>query len=62
MIVIMIMTLESSILNAPQSVSNMYCQVARAQLCANRAHHIGCLSCATCHVPGGIKGQLSCYV
>ena len=38
------------VLTAPQTVSNMYAQVARAQSCANHVQHIEHLSCATCLV------------
>ena len=53
---IIIITLKGAIrdfynlLTAPRTVSNMYAQVARAQLCANHVQHIECLSHATCHV------------
>ena len=49
-----------NLLTASQTVSNMYAQVARAQSCANHVQHIERLSCATCWVPLGMKGQLSC--
>ena len=50
-----------NLLTAPRHVSNMYTQVARAQSRANHVQRI-CLSHATCHVPHGTKGQLSCQV
>ena len=36
--------------------------VARAQLCVEHVEHIKRLSRATCRVPRGTKGQLSCLV
>ena len=39
-----------NLLFAPRTVSNMYVQVAHAQLCANHMQHIQRLSCAACHV------------
>ena len=47
------------LLAAPQTVSNTYDQVARAQLCANHVQLIAHSSGATCHVPRGTKGPLS---
>ena len=47
------------LLTVPWSVSNMYAQVAKVQLCANHAQHIECLSPASCHMPPGTKGKLS---
>ena len=47
------------LLTALQTASNMYAQVARAQSCANQVQHIERLSCATCRVALGTKGQLS---
>ena len=47
------------ILTAPRTVSDMYVQVAKAQLCANHVQHIERLSRASCRVPRGTKGQLS---
>ena len=43
-----------------RTVPNTYAQVAKAQSCENHVQHIGCLSRATCCVPLGTKGQLSC--
>ena len=40
------------------SCSNMYAQVAQAQLCANHVQHIQRLSRATCSVLLDTKGQL----
>ena len=42
----------------PQTVSNIYTQVARVQLCENDLQHIGSLSFAACQVPLGMEGQL----
>ena len=44
---------------APRTVSSMH---ALVQSCANHVQHIKCLSCATCRVPCGTKGQLSYQV
>ena len=48
-----------NLLTAPQTVSNTYAQVAKAQLGENHVQHIERLSQATCCVPVGTKGQLS---
>ena len=48
------------LLSAPRTVFNTYVQVARAQSCTNHVQHIERLSRATCRVPRGTKGQLSC--
>ena len=47
-----------NLLSAPWTVFET-AQVAWAQLCANHVQHIKLLSCATCSVPLGMKGQLS---
>ena len=39
-----------NLLTAPQTVSNTYAQVVRAQSCANRMQHIERISRATCRV------------
>ena len=41
----------------PQTVSNTYAQVAKAQLCANHVQHIERFSHTACHVPHDTKGQ-----
>ena len=48
------------LLTSPRTVSNTHAQVARAQSCANHVQHIELLSRATCRVPRGTMGQLSC--
>ena len=49
-----------NVLAAPQTVSNAYVQVARAQSCANHVqHHRAPITCNMCYVPHGMKGQLS---
>ena len=64
-IVIIIVALKGAIqilynlLTVPRTVSNSHALVARAQSCANNVQHIERLSCATCHVPCDMKGQLS---
>ena len=50
------------LLIGPRTVSSTYPQVAKAQSCANHVEHIKRLSRATCRVPRGKKGQLSCKV
>ena len=62
--IIIIITLKGAdqdfynLLTAPQTVSNMYAQVAWEYSCANYVQHIERLSCATC-APQTMKGQLS---
>ena len=48
-----------NLLDAPQTVSNMYSQVAKAQLYENHVQHTERLSHVTCCMPLGTKGQLS---
>ena len=40
-----------SLLTAPQTVTNIYAQVAKAQSCTNHVQPISCSSHTTCHVP-----------
>ena len=47
----------NNLLTAPRTVSNTYAQVAWEQLSANHVQHIDSLSCASCSVPLGTKGQ-----
>ena len=49
-----------NLLTAQRTVSKTYAPVARAQPCANLVQHVERLSRATCRVPRGKKGQLSC--
>ena len=49
-----------NLLTALRAVSNTYAQEAKAQSCANDMQHMERLSRATCRVPLGTKGQLSC--
>ena len=49
-----------NLLTAPRTVSNTCAPVARAQSCADHVQHMERLSHATCRVPHGTKGQLSC--
>ena len=42
-----------------RKLSPTHAQAARAQSCANHEQHFGRLSRAACHVPLGMKGQLS---
>ena len=48
-----------NLFTALQTVSNRYAQMAWAQSCANYRQYIKHLPPATCHVPRGLKGQLS---
>ena len=50
----------ANLLIAPRTASNTYAQAARVQSYANHAQYIELLSRATCCVPRGRKGQLSC--
>ena len=43
------------------TVSNTYAEVARAHVCANHMQYNERLSCATCFVPRGMKGELLTY-
>ena len=43
----------------PHCANNIYALVAGAKPCANHVQHIEHLSCATCRVPLGRKGQFS---
>ena len=52
----------SNLLTALETVSKTDTQVARTQSYANHVQHVERLSCGTCHVPQGTKGQLSYYV
>ena len=49
-----------NLLTAPRTFSNTHAQVVMAKSCANHVQHIERLSRATCRVPRGVKGQLSC--
>ena len=65
LLIIIIIALKGAIqdlLTAPQTVSNIYAQVARAQLCTDHMQHIERLR-ATCHVLPGRRGtaQLLCF-
>ena len=48
------------LLTVPQTVSNTYTQVGRAQSCASDVLRIRRSSHGTWPVPCGMKGQLSC--
>ena len=51
-----------NLLTVPPTLSNPYTQVARVQLCEYHVQHIRRLSCATCSLPHGTKGQLSYWI
>ena len=48
-----------TILSLRHKLSSTHAYVARAQLCVNLVQHKGCLLRVRCHVPCGMKGQLS---